>query len=239
MKHVLLAVTAAIALGTATHGFAADLVTTPVAASYDWSGLYIGANGGWGSGHSCWDTTPFPGLTFDEGCHNATGATAGAQIGYRWQRNDWVFGVEAQGNWADLKGSNQSDIFPAFTNRSHVDWYGLLTGQIGYSFSNALVYAKGGVAVTGNHFDVVSTPSPDTLAGDADDQTRWGAVLGAGLEYGFAPNWSLGIEYDHLFMPDKDVTFTPVGIGGFAFGTDSISQSVDLVGLRLNYRFGG
>jgi outer membrane immunogenic protein len=236
MKRFLVALTAALA--AVTQASAADLVTAPIAASYDWSGFYIGANGGWGSSHSCWDTSFF-GLTFSEGCHNATGGTAGGQIGYRWQRSDWVFGLEAQGDWADLKGSNESEFFPAFTNRSRVDWYGLLTAQVGYSFSDALVYAKGGAAVTGNHFDVVSTPSPDTLAGDAGDQTRWGGVLGAGIEYGFAPNWSLAVEYDHLFMPGKDVTFTPVGIGGFGFGTDHISQDVDLVGLHLNYRFSG
>jgi len=75
-------------------------------------------------------------------------------------------------------------------------------------------------------------------AGTTDDQTRWGGALGAGVEYGFAPNWSLAIEYDHLFMPDKTTDFASIGLP-FPFGTDRISQSVDLVGLHLNYRFGG
>ena len=237
MKRFLIAVTAAAALAAAGHASAADLTETPVAASYNWSGLYIGANGGWGSSHSCWDASFF-GLSFSEGCHNATGGALGGQIGYRWQRNDWVFGVEAQGDWADLKGSNQSEFIPVFTNRSRVDGFGLLTAQIGYSFSNALVYVKGGAAVTRNHFEVVTTFPPNTLAGTTDDQTRWGGALGAGVEYGFAPNWSLAIEYDHLFMPDKTTDFASIGLP-FPFGTDRISQSVDLVGLHLNYRFGG
>ncbi len=29
-----------------------------IAAVYDWSGFYIGANGGWGSSHKCWDFLP-------------------------------------------------------------------------------------------------------------------------------------------------------------------------------------
>lgn len=236
MKRFMVALTAA-ALGAVAHASAADLVTAPVAASYDWSGFYIGANGGWGSSHSCWDQSFF-GLTFSEGCHNATGGALGGQVGYRWQHSDWVFGLEAQGDWADLKGSSQSEFTPAFTDRSRVDAFGLLTAQVGYSFSNALVYVKGGAAVTRNHFDVVSTPSPDTLAGTTDDQTRWGGALGAGVEYGFAPNWSLAVEYDHLFMPDKTTSFASVGLP-IPFGTDNISQSVDLVGLHLNYRFGG
>ncbi|RWG58754.1 MAG: porin family protein [Mesorhizobium sp.] len=91
-------------------------------------------------------------------------------------------------------------------------WFGLLTAQVGYSVDNALFYVKGGAAVTHDRFDVLF--SPDTTAGETDDQTRWGGALGAGLEYGFAPNWSLAIEYDHLFMPDKTTTFTVVGARG-------------------------
>ncbi|TIR01197.1 MAG: porin family protein [Mesorhizobium sp.] len=72
-------------------------------------------------------------------------------------------------------------------------WFGLLTAQVGYSVDNALFYVKGGAAVTHDRFDVLF--SPDTTAGETDDQTRWGGALGAGLEYGFAPNWSLAIEY--------------------------------------------
>jgi outer membrane immunogenic protein len=237
MKRFLIAATAAAVLGAVAQASAADLTETPVAATYNWSGFYIGANGGWGSSRSCWDASFF-GLTFNEGCHNATGGAAGAQIGYRWQHNDWVFGLEAQGDWADLEGSNVSTFIPVFKNRSRVDWYGLLTAQVGYSVSNAMLYVKGGAAVTRNHFDVVTAFPPNTLAGTTSDQTRWGGVLGAGLEYGFAPNWSLAIEYDHLFMPDKTTSFAAVGLP-FLFGTDRIKQNVDIVGLHLNYRFGG
>ena len=74
---------------------------------YDWSGFYIGANGGWGSSHKCWDlVTAGCARSLREGCHDATGGVAGGQIGYRWQSGTWVFGLEAQGDWADLKGRN-------------------------------------------------------------------------------------------------------------------------------------
>ena len=55
-----------------------------------------------------------------EGCHDATGGVAGGQIGYRWQTAAWVFGLEAQGDWADLKGSNASLLFgrSLFTNHT-------------------------------------------------------------------------------------------------------------------------
>ena len=75
------------------------------------------------------------------------------------------------------------------------------------------------------------------LAGVTGDDTRWGGTIGAGLEYAFAPNWSVGVEYNHLFMQDRTYNFTTPA--GAAFGADRIRQDVDLVTARLNYRFGG
>src|ERR1700710_558713 len=96
---------AAVGVGAAS---AADLAARPytkapmMAAMYDWSGFYIGGNGGGGSTRDCRTNITAP-LVF--GCHDATGGVAGGQIGYRWQSGAWVFGLEAQGDWADLTGS--------------------------------------------------------------------------------------------------------------------------------------
>ena len=67
---------------------------------------------------------------------------------------------------------------------------------------------------------------------------RWGGAVGVGWEYGFAPNWSAGIEYDHLFMGDANNSFSVVNplLAGAA---NRVSQDVDLLMLRVNYRFGG
>src|SRR5690242_19574228 len=146
-----------------------------------------------------------------------------------------VFGVEGQGYWADFSGSNVSTSFPADVNRSKVDAFGLITGQIGYAWNNVLLYAKGGAAVTGNHFSVLSTATGAELASAND--TRWGGTIGAGLEVGFAPNWSVGVEYDHLFMGSRNITaLTP---GGAFSATDRIRQDVDVGTVRVNYRWGG
>src|SRR6202022_416551 len=122
MKKFLLGTVALFAL--AAPASAADLAARPytkappmIAVVYDWSGFYIGANGGWGSSHKCWDSVA-PAIIGAEGCHDATGGVAGCQIGYRWQTGTWVFGLEAQGDWADLKGSNSSQRFPGFVNQS-------------------------------------------------------------------------------------------------------------------------
>jgi outer membrane immunogenic protein len=239
MKKTYLFVTASIvALGVAAPAFGADLAprtytkAPPMAAAaiYDWSGFYIGINGGWGNSHDSWNLVGVGG----EGSYDANGGTVGGQIGYRWQMGQIVFGVEGQGNWANFKGSNTS-VITGFTNQGKTDAFGLITGQVGYAFNNVLLYAKGGAAVTGNSYSIF-TPA-GALAGTGSDDTRWGGAIGAGVEVGFAPNWSVGVEYDHLFMADSTINFTtPTGA---AFGTDRISQDIDLVTVRLNYKFGG
>ena len=82
-------------------------------------------------------------------------ASIGGQIGYRWQASQWVFGVEAQGDWADLSNQRVSLINPLFSTRTKTDGIGLFTGQIGYAWNAALFYVKGGAAVTSNRFSIL------------------------------------------------------------------------------------
>jgi outer membrane immunogenic protein len=241
---LVLSVALGLALGLTAPASAADLAArpyvkappAPVATVYDWTGFYIGVNGGGGSAHNCWDfVTPGTGTLLPEGCNNATGGTAGGQIGYRWQTAGVVFGVEGQGNWADFRGSNTSIQFAPDFNRSRLDAFGLITGQVGYAWNNVLLYVKGGAAVTDNKYDAFSGLTGAVL-GSASD-TRWGGTVGAGLEFGFAPNWSVGVEYDHLFMGTQTLNLNAPG--GAFFESERISQDVDMGLVRLNYRFGG
>ncbi len=245
MKKLLLGSVALVVL--AAPASAADLAARPytkapppaVAAIYDWSGFYIGVNGGGASSHKCWDFVTDGVLFFNppvaEGCHNATGGTVGGQVGYRWQASNWVFGLEGQGNWADFSGDNLSLINQALRNRSRIDAFGLITGQVGYTWNNVLLYVKGGGAVVGDKYDVLDAASGALLA--SARETRWGGTVGAGLEVGFASNWSVGVEYNHLFLGHRDVNFTdPTGV---FVGTERISQDADMGLVRLNYRWGG
>ncbi len=67
-------------------------------------------------------------------------------------------------------------------------------------------------------------------------------MVGVGLEYGFAPNWSAGIEYNHMFMQDKTYNFVSNGAvivpAGAVLSQSRIRQDVDLVTARINYKFG-
>jgi outer membrane immunogenic protein len=251
MKKILVGTVALIAL--AVPASAADLAARPytkapppmVAPIYDWSGFYIGINGGGGSAHKCWDLTNMGGVLVAPpvfmGCHDATGGTVGGQIGYRWQMANWVFGVEAQGNWADFKGSNANLNFTGVQDETKIDAFGLFTGQVGYAWNNVLLYVKGGAAVVSDKYRAFDIPTGLTI--DNGSETRWGGTVGAGLEFGFAPNWSVGVEYDHLFMGHHDVNFYGVGILGLASGafagTARIGQDVDIGLVRVNYRWGG
>src|SRR5512138_1396742 len=202
---------------------------------YNFSGFYVGVNGRWPSSRNTWDETFAPPV-IPLGSHDATGGTVGGQIGYRWQAASWVFGVEAQGNWADFHGSNAIPLLPVLTNDTRVDAFGLFTGQVGYAANNVLFYIKGGAAVTSDRYRMLATGTGISLANSVDD-TRWGGTVGVGLEYGFAPNWSAGIEYNHLFMQDKTYNFVSNVVPGLLIAQSRIRQDVDLVTARINYKF--
>ena len=241
MKKFLLSAVSFVALGMAAPASAADMAVKapppapPIQAIYDWSGFYIGANGGWGTERRCFDALDITGVFIgSEGCHDASGGVVGGQIGYRWQTGGWVFGLEAQGDWANLRGDNVSLLFPGFVNRSRLDAFGLFTGQVGYAWNNALFYVKGGAAVVDDRHDILFG---GVVVASADTGTRWGGTVGVGFEYGFAPNWSFGIEYDHLFLDNRTTDFRLPG--GVVFATDRINGDADLIMARINYRFGG
>ncbi|ULK98092.1 outer membrane beta-barrel protein [Bradyrhizobium sp. I71] len=249
MNKILFGAISAMALGLAAPASAADLAArpytkapAPVAAIYDWSGFYIGINGGGGTSRKCWDfVTPATGVLVGEGCHNATGGTVGGQVGYRWQSTNWVFGFEGQGNWADFSGDNISAV-SGLRNQSTIDSFGLITGQIGYAWNNVLLYVKGGAAVVGDRYRTYDVATG--LEFDRANETRWGGTVGVGVEFGFAPNWSVGFEYDHIFLGHRTIDFTGSGnfvtapLGVFT-ASNRIGQDVDIGLIRLNYRWGG
>ena len=159
-------------------------------------------------------------------------------------------GLKRSGYWANLRGSNVSkSIFLGtpgdVSNRSKIDAFGLFTGQVGYSLSSALLYVKGGAAVTRDAYEAFGTFTNGIGAGTTEN--RWGATVGAGLEFAFAPSWSVGVEYDHLFMGTRTMSFYStgqvapqlLGPAGTLVGTDRIRQDVDLATVRTNYSWGG
>ena len=81
---------------------------------------------------------------------------------------------------------------------------------------------------------------PIGFIADRGSDTRWGGAVGAGAEYAIARNWSLAVEYDHLFMGTDTVrmTYDPAFIAALNHD-ERIHADVDMVTVRVNYRFGG
>jgi outer membrane immunogenic protein len=249
MRNVFLGAVGLVAVGLAAPACAADLAVQPYARGpapvalpyYDWTGFYIGANGGWGSER---DHRQQDDLGVNLGSFRANGGVAGGQLGYRWQISPVVFGFEAQGDWADLRGSTQNLSDPLSQIGSRVDAFGLFTGQIGYAWNNVLLYGKGGAALVDRRFDFISNAT-GLVTATSGYATRLGGTAGVGLEVGFAPNWSVGVEYDHVFaLSRRSVAFTATGLGTAAAGTPvagtfTSGGDMDLATVRVNYRWGG
>ena len=125
--------------------------------------------------------------------------------------------------------------FAGTTNSAKVTSVGLFTGQLGWAANAALFYVKGGAALTNNNFLNYNTASASACTMRAS--SRLGGTIGVGFEYGFTPNWSAGIEYDHLMMGNANNSFSCYA--GCAAVVNTISQNIDMVTVRVNYKFGG
>jgi outer membrane immunogenic protein len=198
----------------------------PAPIAYNWSGLYIGGHGGGGFSEKCF-TSVVDGLTVDDGCHDGDGWLAGGQVGFNWQTGQFVFGIEFSGSAADISGSHAALADPDFTWDSDINSIFLLTGRIGLAFDRLLLYVNGGGAwvreeLTGTFID----GTVDSLK-----KNRSGWTVGAGIEFGLAPNWSIAAQYNFVDLGDKDV-FLPLN----DISTNA-EQQIHLVTGRINYRF--
>jgi outer membrane immunogenic protein len=231
MKKALLTGVALAALASAS-ALAADLprrqmpvkAPPPVEAlAYNWSGFYIGAHGGAGFGEKC-----FTSGGSDDGCHDSDGWLAGGQVGVNWQTGQFVFGLEFSGSFADITGDHASLQVPAFQYSSDINSIFLATGRVGLAFDRLLLYVNGGGAWVREELTAVGP-----VVSDSVKKNRGGWTVGAGLEYGLSPNWSIAAQYNYIDLGDKSVNFVNNQF------TAQADQQLHLATVRLNYRFGG
>jgi outer membrane immunogenic protein len=200
---VLVAGTALAALMFASAAQAADM--TP--AGYDWTGFYLGANAGVAWNNSSVDNNIYTtGVRIDQLENDFDGGqttfTAGGLLGYNYQMDRIVLGLEADFNDLGFGDSNSDSFVLGLTDYTtkasfEADWFGTIRGRLGYAFDNLLVYGTGGAAYGHMSADgkVVQDVSGDiTTWKGSTDTTNWGWTVGGGAEYGM-DNWSLGLEY--------------------------------------------
>ena len=146
MKRIVLAAALALSAGSA---LAADLPAppppprapaayVPVAAPlYNWSGIYVGINGGYGFGSSSWDFSPVTGFPASTGNFDINGPLVGGTVGVNFQTGQFVFGVEADGDWSDIKGS--AGVCNPFICQTSNEWLATIRGRVGVSSRRASV----------------------------------------------------------------------------------------------------
>jgi outer membrane immunogenic protein len=222
MKKYLIGGAALIAF--AAPAIAADLPARPYTkapaykapeAIYNWTGFYVG-------GHL--------GGVF--GSKSSGGFMGGVQAGADYQfAPSWVIGSEVQ--FSGIAGDNTKLLLPGnvMVTRKNND-VGSLTGRIGYTWGPALLYAKGGFAFRDNYNSAVTTAGLPKAFMTTGNQTT-GYTVGTGLEYMFAPSWSVKGEYQYYNFGNTTFTTGPATLVGTRFRNDEHS-----VKIGVNYRFG-
>lgn len=209
------------ALVIAGRADAADLSVAPLyrapppALAYNWSGFYLGVNGGYGWGRSKWDTTD---------SLNTSGGLVGGTAGFNWQAGKGVFGIEGDLDWSGLKGSTTSTLCPLGCTTEN-SWLSTVRGRVGYSFDTFMPYVTGGLAIG----DIkASTPG---FAGVSTTNTGW--TIGGGLEFSLPGNWTAKAEYLHV-----DLGSVNCGTNCGPTTSNNVSSRSDIVRAGVNYRFG-
>jgi outer membrane immunogenic protein len=189
---------------------------------YNWTGFYVGANVGYGWGRQDVSLDGFGSV----GSANLNGVIGGGQIGYNWQVNQWVFGLETDFQGSGQKGDGGVSGVAAYTNK--LDWFGTVRGRVGYAFDRWLPYVTGGWAY--GHGDLSGTVTG--VGGFSGSNTYSGWTVGGGLEYAFLNNWSAKLEYLHVDFGDgPSVAVVP--------GTNISGGKLrdDIMRVGLNYKF--
>lgn len=227
MKRVILAGIGALAVAmTMGAANAADLprrqampTKAPAyVAAYNWTGLYLGINGGGGWGTSEW--TNAGGTT---GSFDMDGAVVGGTIGYNWQMNQLVFGLEGDIDWSNIRGSTSSGICVGGSCETRNEWLSTARGRIGYAFDRILPYVTGGLAVG----DIKAEP----VGLGSSTETRFGWALGGGAEFAIAGPWTAKVEYLYV---DLGKSSCDVAVCGIATDVDF---QTSVVRGGINYRF--
>jgi outer membrane immunogenic protein len=246
----------------AAPAFAADLpVKAPPAAvtpAFSWTGFYLGGSIGYGWARAdVADQLAAPGLgvfSTTLSTEHLKGVLGGAQLGYNWQLDWLVFGVEGDFAASDQSFDGRSGcVFggvaaPGCTiNASdRIQWFGTARGRLGFAADRILVYATGGAA-----WQELESSGSLTLAGAGtfpvlnSTTTKAGYTLGGGIEAALWGNWSAGIEYLYIDTGTRAVATVPLSA---ALGTllatpagttvaETIQMNDSIARLRINCRF--
>lgn len=185
MKFILsvsaIALASVIGVGAAA---AADLMVDnaaieAAAPATTWAGAYVGGSAGYSAGTVNWELVPDP---TTNGEYDISGWTLGGQIGYNWQTDNIVFGLEADLSLANISGDDD-----AVLASREVNWVASARGRVGFALDSVLLYGTAGIAVaesTGEVFEIFD-----------ETNTHVGWTVGVGAEAMVTDNVSIKAEY--------------------------------------------
>jgi outer membrane immunogenic protein len=196
-----------------------------------WTGCYVGGNigGAW----SNVDLSSVSGANFSA---SNGGVAGGGQIGCDYQWNQfWVVGIRNMLDATSLSSRTNISTVP-FTGAvdSRTRWFDTLTARVGFLVpsTNVLLYAQGGAAWTNTNITFLDG-SGAQLGEASNDRTGW--TVGAGVEWMFAPQWSVFAEYNFMGFDTQSTTFT--GCGGTCVVSANAKADVQNVLAGVNYKF--
>jgi outer membrane immunogenic protein len=246
MKRILFTAVSLGVLGLMSPALGADLspymkapaVATPV---YDWSGFYVGVYGGGGFGnHNVVNANGVAGFANFTANYNSTGAIGGGEVGYNVQSGNYMVGVEADGFWSGIKGSdstNAATFAVGAVDATNLRWGGTLRARGGIAVDRLLLFFTGGWA----YGDLTHTNTDFANGTGLVDQFtvhRSGLAAGGGIAYAVTNNLIGKIEYRYYDFG----SFTRPGLPTFTLNGQlpyTVNSTYSVVTLGVDYKFGG
>jgi outer membrane immunogenic protein len=256
MRKLSFVTIAVLAMSIAAPASAADLplkTETPFAARFSWTGCYLGGHLGGGFAHKditdpvqlVQDQPPFAGAGATTGITTVSpspsGVVIGGQIGCDYQfAPSWVVGIEGAASGSTMKGSTTVGLPLGSPDTALVqaktDFLTSVTARVGYAFDNVLLYAKSGVALAADRYDVTGSFA-GTPFGFTGLENRIGWTAGGGVEWAFSQHWSASIEYDYYQFGHRLVTMSdPTNV---FLGNVDVRQNIQVVKAGLNFHIWG
>jgi len=229
--------------GDTTRPAQAAMASAPVA-PMNWTGFYVGGHIGGAVSNDRW-SDPFGATTsfglvnvpgFGDTIHG-NGPLGGAQVGFNWQTESWVLGVQSEWSAADLRGENTCFSGIGGLNcQIVIKDVSTLAGRIGYAWNRSLIYAKGGAAAGWLEYTILGNTASNTLGYGTSKTSAWGWTAGGGLEHALTDYWTVMAEYEHVDLGMNFVSFPFIGlVNAQPIG---IHETIDLFRLGVNYKFG-
>jgi outer membrane immunogenic protein len=238
----------------------------PVAPTFSWTGVYFGLNAGWLGADNTMVNQATPGVdpgvdvqdlatlaTGDFSLGNKSGFIGGAEIGYNYQFNNWVAGIEADIQGIAGQAVNASITSSPGTLSSTLDgsmdtkWLGTLRGRLGFlPAPTLLVYGTGGLAYSEIHATTLLSQSDSSIpfigsgtGGDGFAQLVTGWTAGGGVEWMFTQNWTAKVEYLHYDLGTASFTWqaqdTAFNVGDiYQNETTSVHNQGNILRVGLN-----